>query len=107
MQGEAGCYGVDVAAQVACEAGEAGQLAGFDSVDPAGEHGAKAVREYLAEAADALGGRVQLGAVCQDGLQGCAVVVTQGRGMAGEPVSCRTVGGGGGASGGEARRAAI
>ncbi|MFF4948347.1 hypothetical protein [Streptomyces chattanoogensis] len=45
FRGEARCRGVEVEAPVACEAGEAGQLAGFDSVDPAGEQGAEAVGE--------------------------------------------------------------
>lgn len=51
LKGESGCHGVEVSEQVECEAGEAGQLAGINGLDPDGERGAEAVAEYLAEVA--------------------------------------------------------
>ncbi|WP_030202602.1 hypothetical protein [Streptomyces sp. NRRL S-87] len=45
--------------KVECEAGETGELAGVDFVNPGGECGAEAVGEYLAEVADVSGGLVQ------------------------------------------------
>lgn len=65
VESEPGCHGVEVSEQVECEAGEAGELAGVDCVDPGGECGAEAVGEYLAEVADLSGRLVQFGAAGQ------------------------------------------
>ncbi|WP_377266770.1 hypothetical protein [Peterkaempfera sp. SMS 1(5)a] len=69
FQGEAGCDGVEVSEQMECEAGQAGQagqLAAVDCLDPVRQLGGEAAGEDLAEVADVLGGRVQLGATGQD-----------------------------------------
>lgn len=85
VQGEAGGHGVEVSEQVQCEAGEPGQLAGVDCVDPGRERGAEAAGEYLAEFADVSGGRVQFGTAGQEVLETNAVFIVQGRGVAGDP----------------------
>jgi hypothetical protein len=69
VEGEAGGHRIEVSEQVEGEVGEAGQLAGVDSVDPCGERGAEAVGEDLAEVADMFGSGIQFGTAGQDVLQ--------------------------------------
>lgn len=66
LQGESGCHGVEVSKHVGREAGEAGQLACVEGVDPGGERGTEAASEYLAEVANVPGGSIQFGAAGQD-----------------------------------------
>lgn len=95
---EPGGHGVKVSEQVECEAGEAGQPARVDCVDPGGESGAEAVGEYLAKIADVSGRLVQFGAAGQHLLQASPAFLGQGRGVTGEPAGrlpyCQGRGGG-------------
>ncbi|EFE72118.1 predicted protein [Streptomyces viridosporus ATCC 14672] len=51
-----------------CEAGEAGQLAGTDGLDPDGEPGSETAGEDLAEIPDMAGGGIQFRATSQEAL---------------------------------------